>query len=103
MEEQAQRQLHKGARSGRNFAAVFVLLTAAVIAGAVLNTALGSVPIAPGRIPEVLLRPKGGDADPDNIMIVNGGLETMNLLCQLFIGLSLYASLNSSTQSLSVR
>ena len=25
------------------------------------------------------------DADPDDILIVNGGLETMNLLCQVFI------------------
>ena len=32
-----------------------------------------------------LLAPKGVNADPDDIMIVNGGLETMNLLCQLFI------------------
>ncbi len=36
-------------------------------------------------VADVLLRPKGVDADPDNIMIVNGGIETMNLLCQLFI------------------
>ena len=36
-------------------------------------------------VAEVLLRPKGVEADPDNIMIVNGGIETMNLLCQLFI------------------
>lgn len=32
-----------------------------------------------------LLAPKGVAADPDQIMIVNGGLETMNLLCQLYI------------------
>ena len=36
-------------------------------------------------VAEVLLRPKGVEADPNNIMIVNGGIETMNLLCQLFI------------------
>ena len=29
---------------------------------------------------DVLLKPKGIDADPDEVMIVNGGLETMNLL-----------------------
>lgn len=32
-----------------------------------------------------LLAPKGVKADPDNIMIVNGGLETMNLICQVFL------------------
>ena len=32
-----------------------------------------------------LLAPKGVPADPDDILIVNGGLETMNLLCQVFI------------------
>ncbi len=32
-----------------------------------------------------LLKPNGVDADPDDILIVNGGLETMNLLCQVFI------------------
>ena len=31
-----------------------------------------------------LLAPKGVPADPDDILIVNGGLETMNLLCQVF-------------------
>lgn len=34
---------------------------------------------------DVLLKPKGIDADPDEVMIVNGGLETMNLLCQVYI------------------
>ena len=32
-----------------------------------------------------LLAPKGVKANPDNIMIVTGGLETMNLLCQVYI------------------
>ena len=32
-----------------------------------------------------LLIPKGVAANPDDIMIVNGGLETMNLICQVFI------------------
>lgn len=32
-----------------------------------------------------LLKPKGIYADIDEVLIVNGGLETMNLLCQLFI------------------
>ena len=36
-------------------------------------------------VAEKLLAPKGVQADPENIMIVNGGLETMNLLCQVFI------------------
>lgn len=34
---------------------------------------------------DVLLKPKGIYADLDEILIVNGGLETMNLLCQVFI------------------
>ena len=33
----------------------------------------------------VLINPKGIAASPDEIMIVNGGLETMNLLCQVYI------------------
>ncbi len=32
-----------------------------------------------------LLEPKGVKADPDNILITSGGLEGINLLCQLFI------------------
>ncbi|MBQ2960673.1 MAG: PLP-dependent aminotransferase family protein [Oscillospiraceae bacterium] len=36
-------------------------------------------------VSEYLLRPKGVKAEPDEIMIVNGGLETMNLMCQVFI------------------
>ena len=32
-----------------------------------------------------LLAPKGVNADIDEVLIVNGGLETMNLLCQVFI------------------
>ncbi len=36
-------------------------------------------------VAEKLLAPKGICADPDDILIVNGGLETMNLLCQVFI------------------
>lgn len=36
-------------------------------------------------VAEYLLQPKGVNASADEIMIVNGGLETMNLLCQVFI------------------
>lgn len=36
-------------------------------------------------IADKLLAPKGVDARADDIIIVNGGLETMNLLCQAFI------------------
>jgi 2-aminoadipate transaminase len=36
-------------------------------------------------VAEYLLQPKGVMASPDEIMIVNGGLETMNLMCQVFI------------------
>ncbi len=32
-----------------------------------------------------LLNPKGIEADPENIMILTGGLEAMNLMCQVFI------------------
>lgn len=32
-----------------------------------------------------LLAPKGIAADPDDILVVNGGIETMNLICQVFI------------------
>jgi len=32
-----------------------------------------------------LLKPKGVEAKIENIMIINGGLEAMNLLCQLYI------------------
>jgi len=32
-----------------------------------------------------LLKPKGVYADIENIIIINGGLEAMNLLCQLYI------------------
>ncbi len=34
---------------------------------------------------EHLLAPKGVNASIDNVMIVNGGIETMNLVCQLYI------------------
>lgn len=36
-------------------------------------------------VAEYLLRPKGVNAMADDVMIVNGGLETMNLMCQVFI------------------
>jgi len=36
-------------------------------------------------VAEYLLQPKGVNASADEIMIVNGGLETMNLMCQVFI------------------
>ena len=36
-------------------------------------------------VADKLLAPKGVIASPDDILIVNGGLETMNLLCQVFI------------------
>lgn len=32
-----------------------------------------------------LLAPKGVEGDIDNVLIINGGLEAMNLLCQLYI------------------
>lgn len=36
-------------------------------------------------VARILLEPKGVHAGADDIMIVNGGLETMNLLCQVVI------------------
>ncbi|MBR1456460.1 MAG: PLP-dependent aminotransferase family protein [Oscillospiraceae bacterium] len=36
-------------------------------------------------VAERLLTPKGVPAQADDVLIVNGGLETMNLLCQVFI------------------
>ena len=36
-------------------------------------------------VADKLLKPKGINASADHIMIVNGGLETMNLMCQLYI------------------
>lgn len=32
-----------------------------------------------------LLSPKGVEADPDNILVLTGGLEAINLICQLYI------------------
>ncbi len=34
---------------------------------------------------DVLLKPKGVEAQVENIMIISGGLEAMNLMCQLYI------------------
>lgn len=34
---------------------------------------------------EQLLRPKGVECSEDNVLITTGGLETMNLICQIFI------------------
>ena len=48
------------------------------------GTVLG-VPDLRQAVSDVLLAPKGLKADPDDIIIVNGGLETMNLLCEIFI------------------
>lgn len=36
-------------------------------------------------IVEQLMKPKGVDCTVDNILITTGGLETMNLICQIFI------------------
>lgn len=36
-------------------------------------------------VSDILLAPKGIAASPDDIAIVAGGLETMNLICQIFI------------------
>ena len=91
MEERTQGQLHRG-----NYAAVFVLLAAAVVLGAVLSTALGSVTIAPGRIPEILLG--GGSLQERNILIMirlprmcmtvilGGALAVSGYLLQTFFG-----------------
>ena len=82
--------------SGRNYAAVFALLAAAILVGAVLNTALGSVAIPPGRIPEILLG--GGSAQERNILtqirlprmcmtiLLGGALAVSGYLLQTFFG-----------------
>ena len=36
-------------------------------------------------IVEQLLKPKGVSAEVENIMVITGGLEAMNLMCQLYI------------------
>ena len=46
---------------------------------------VAGVPDLRQAVVDVLLKPKGLDASPDEIAIVNGGLETMNLMCQLYI------------------
>lgn len=86
---------HKIVHRG-NYAAVFAFLTAAVLAGAVLSTALGSVSIAPGRIPEILLG--GGNVQERNILtqirlprmcmtvILGGALAVSGYLLQTFFG-----------------
>lgn len=43
------------------------------------------VPDLRQAVADVLLAPKGLKAGLDEIIIVNGGLETMNLLCQVYI------------------
>ena len=43
------------------------------------------VPDLRQAVADMLLKPKGIDASSDEIIIVNGGLETMNLMCQLYI------------------
>lgn len=34
---------------------------------------------------DYLLKPKGVECEPDQVLITTGGLETMNLICQIFI------------------
>lgn len=36
-------------------------------------------------IVEQLMKPKGVDCNVDNVLVTTGGLETMNLICQIFI------------------
>lgn len=43
------------------------------------------VPDLRQAVSDILLKPKGIDASLDELIIVNGGLETMNLLCQVYI------------------
>lgn len=91
MKERTQGQLHR-----ESWAAVFLFLSAAVLAGAVLSTALGSVPIAPGRIPEILAG--GGSEQERNILmqirlprmcmtvLLGGALAVSGYLLQTFFG-----------------
>ena len=59
--DRAEGQLHRG-----GYAAVFAALAAALLVGALLCTALGSVSIAPGKITEILLG--GGSGAERNIL-----------------------------------
>ncbi len=90
-EDQAQGQLYRGGPP-----AVFVFLAVAVLVGAVLNTALGSVSIAPGRIVEILMG--GGSPQERNILtqirlprmcmtvLLGGALAVSGYLLQTFFG-----------------
>lgn len=89
--EQTQGQLHRG-----GYAAVFAALAAALVIGAILCTALGSVSIAPGRITETLLG--GGSEQERNILtqirlprmcmavLLGGALAVSGYLLQTFFG-----------------
>ena len=82
-------QLHRG-----GYAAVFAALAAAVVVGALLCTALGSVSIAPEKIVEILLG--GGSEAERNILtqirlprmcmtvLLGGALAVSGYLLQTF-------------------
>ena len=84
-------QLHRG-----GYAAVFAALAAAVVVGALLCTALGSVSIAPEKIVEILLG--GGSEAERNILtqirlprmcmtvLLGGALAVSGYLLQTFFG-----------------
>ena len=59
--DRAEGQLHRG-----GYAAVFAALAAALLVGALLCTALGSVSIAPGKVAEILMG--GGSGAERNIL-----------------------------------
>lgn len=67
--ERTQGQLHRG-----GYAAVFAALAAALVIGAILCTALGSVSIAPGRIAEALL---GGRSEQERNILLQIRLPRM--------------------------
>ena len=85
-----------GKKQNRGFAIVFAVLILAVLAGAVLSTALGSVSIEPGRIMEILAG--GGSVQERNILtqirlprmcmtiLLGGALAVSGYLLQTFFG-----------------
>ena len=89
--DRAEGQLHRG-----GYAAVFAALAAALLVGALLCTALGSVSIAPGKVAEILMG--GGSGAERNILtqirlprmcmtvLLGGALAVSGYLLQTFFG-----------------
>ena len=91
-----ERNVNNNNKGHRDCRAVFVLLLLLLLAGAVLSTALGSVSIPPGRIPEILSG--GGSTQERKILLIirlprmcmtillGGALAVSGYLLQTFFG-----------------